>query len=352
MINPSTFKNEAYKIREIFSELELKLLEKMSRQLFKGSELPLNDWKIAKLTEISQFLGNGEELIKQAKLINNDLVDILESSFAKGIKESDNVIPKEPTTTQLAFFQSNQPRLEALIREAQTTSIEALRGFYGSIGSLYQDSINRSVLGVTSGTQTLYESIKSSTQGLAEQGIGFVTYENGNKVNIASYMEMATRTIANKTAQQATTARNKEYGYDLVLISQYMGCSDTCQPHQGKIYFDDTLGDVNRTQYPSLSSAIADGLFHPNCKHHKMPYDPEVQDKPSVIKNNEELYNNEQQQRYIERNIRQWKRRNAVAQGSDKVKTSLKVQEWQKKNRELVSSDERLRRDYTREQLI
>lgn len=351
MINPNTFKNEAYKIREIFEELEFELLEKISNDLFRGAELDVSDWKIQKLANLTKYTGNSEQIIKEARKINKEMAEIIESSYIKGIKESDNIIPKDAPTTQASFFKLNEERVLSLVREAQMLNIEALQEFYGQVGVVYQDSINRAVSGVISGAETLYESIKNSTQQLAEQGVGYVTYGNNRKVNIASYMEMATRTVANKTAQQATTARNKEYGYDLVLISQYQGCSDTCMPHQGRIFFDDTLGDVNNTDYPNLSEAIANGLFHPNCKHHKMPYDPEVQEEQKVIENDTELYEKEQKQRYIERNTREWKRRDAVAQGDDKQYTQTKVREWQRKNRELVASDDRLRREYIREQI-
>ena len=351
MINPDTFKNEAVAIRDIYTELEVELLEKMAKQLNKGLNLSVTDWKVQKLAALSKFNVNRDELIAQAQLINKELADTLESAFIKGIKESDAIIPGVPQTPAVDFFSINEQRLLLLTNKTQITNIRALTEFYGSIGITYQDAINRALAGVISGSKTLKQSVKSSTLELANKGVGYVTYGNGRKVNIASYMEMMTRTNSTKVALEANTLRNKEYGYELVYINQYNGCSDTCQPWQGRVYFDDTDGEINNTDYPSLSTAINGGLFHPNCKHFKTPFDPDIQDKPKVIDNDEELYDKRQDQRYIERNITKWKKIDAVSTGTDKIKSKMKVKEWQSKNRKLIKSDDRLRRDYAREQL-
>ena len=40
---------------------------------------------------------------------------------------------------------------------------------------------------------------------------------------------------------QGAAKRFAELGYDTVLISQYGGCSETCEPYQGKVYIDDVF---------------------------------------------------------------------------------------------------------------
>ena len=351
MINPDTFANEAVAIRDIYAELEITMLEKLAKQLNQGKTLSVSDWKVQKLANLSSFSGNKELIIEQAKAINGELASILESAYIKGIKVSDATIPGSIPSPVVDFYNLNTERLNQLIKTAQIDNIQALTEFYGNVGIKYQEAINRAVNGVASGVETLDQAIKSATNQMAKDGISYVTYGNGRKVNTASYMEMVTRTTATKTSLEANTARNKEYGYELVYVSQYTGCSDTCSPWQGRIYFDDTDGFHNDTDYVSLSTAIDGGLFHPNCKHFKVPYDPDIQDIPEPIEKDIELYDKRQEQRYNERNIRKWKKVEAVSTGDDKLKASAKVNEWQKKNNNLVKSDDRLRRTYKREQV-
>jgi hypothetical protein len=63
-------------------------------------------------------------------------------------------------------------------------------------------------------------------------------------------------------------------------------------------------------------------------------------------------YKAQQKQRYIERNIRKWKRVNVTA--LDKRESDIaknKIREWQKKQREHLDNNSYLRRKYEREQI-
>jgi len=360
MISPNTFKNEAYKVSELFEELELKLLKKISRQLNQGKDLSVQDWKIQKLLDLELFTNNQKQIISEAKKINKEMGLVLEDAFKKGINESDATAQElkalgsvqNKVGTSIQFFKTNINNIAPLFQSSSTAVLNGVIATFSDATNKYYDSVIRASSGVLSGTETLNESIKSITQEMADKGIGEIRYSNGSKMSVSSYMEMATRTTCNKASQISTALRNKEYGYELCKVSEYSGSSPTCAPWQGQIYFDDTFGGQNNTEYQSLSEAINNGLFHPNCRHHKFPYDPEVQDYEPRVERDTQLYEKEQQQRYNERMIRKWKKRDAVASDKQtKLYTKSKVKEWQSKNRELVASDSRLVREYTREQL-
>ncbi len=72
-----------------------------------------------------------------------------------------------------------------------------------------------------------------------------------------------------------------ELGYDTVLVSQYGGCSKTCEPWQGQVYIDDVFtvweGEKDEFQGKSnycgewfwlLSYAVKNGLFPPQLPSH------------------------------------------------------------------------------------
>lgn len=92
-----------------------------------------------------------------------------------------------------------------------------------------------------------------------------------------------------------------------------------------------------------------------NCKHYQSAYIPGTSNLPdeemSVTKNREQ-YELEQTQRYNERQIRRWKRREAAAVTDDaREQAREKINQWQKRNRQLVDEHDFLRRKYTRESI-
>ena len=93
------------------------------------------------------------------------------------------------------------------------------------------------------------------------------------------------------------------------------------------------------------------GLIIHNCRHTDTAYIPGTPD-PEPVKTDEEEAAAEQAQRYNERQIRAWKRREAVAiNPQDKSKASAKVRQWQAQQREHLKANPWLQRRYDREQV-
>ena len=167
---------------------------------------------------------------------------------------------------------------------------------------------------------------------------------------------------------QGAAKRFAELGYDTVLISQYGGCSKTCEPWQGKVYIDDVFtvwngersGDFGKSNYCDkwfmlLSVAIRGGLFHPNCRHTMGQYIEGLTKIPQPIPAEKirEQRALEEKQRAMERKIRALKRKVEGTQDEKKVKEyKRKLREEQGKLREFIKEhDDVLRRDYSREKI-
>ena len=162
-------------------------------------------------------------------------------------------------------------------------------------------------------------------------------------------------------ALQGAAKRFAELGYDTVLISQYGGCSETCEPYQGKVYIDDVFtiwngeksGDFGKSNYCDkwfmlLSVAIRGGLFHPNCRHTMGQYIEGLTKIPQPIPAEKirEQRALEEKQRAMERKIRALKRKVEGTQDEKKVK------EYKRKLKEFIKEhDDVLRRDYSREKI-
>ena len=93
------------------------------------------------------------------------------------------------------------------------------------------------------------------------------------------------------------------------------------------------------------------GLIIHNCRHTDTAYIPGTPDPPPIPTGTAEE-TAEKAQRYNERQIRSWKRRQAVAiTPQEKAKSSAKVREWQAQQREHLKANRWLQRRYDREQV-
>ena len=102
----------------------------------------------------------------------------------------------------------------------------------------------------------------------------------------------------------------------------------------------------------SLPEARAAGLFHCNCRHSLSLYLPGVTTRPTSPPHpGGATYEDTQQQRYLERQVRQWKRRAAVAlDDSARQKATARVRDYQARIRTLTTAKDLPRRP-VREQI-
>lgn len=197
---------------------------------------------------------------------------------------------------------------------------------------------------------------------IADTGLQTVTYRDGRNMSLYGYSEMTARTMTNHAAQQATINAAAERGRDLVRMSAHSRPSPWCEPWQGRILSTSGASDT----YPALQEALSDGAFHPNCRHSLSVYHPGVSfddieerahpaekalwDEHGKSRGQEIAYEASQKQRYIERQLRAWKRRDAVDITGD-GKAAAKVREWQARMREHIREHPFLPRKYEREQV-
>lgn len=266
------------------------------------------------------------------------------------------------------FFGVNKPKMDKLMEDVTTLEKTALTAAVRNMDDVYRTTLNKVQLMMGTGSITLNEAIDLATRDFLDKGINCIVYADGRRVNIADYVRMALRTTSTRATLQGAAKRFAELGYDTVLISQYGGCSETCEPYQGKVYIDDVFtiwngersGDFGKSNYCDkwfmlLSVAIRGGLFHPNCRHTMGQYIEGLTKIPQPIPAEKirEQRALEEKQRAMERKIRALKRKIEGTQDEKKVKEyKRKLREEQGKLREFIKEhDDVLRRDYSREKI-
>jgi len=197
----------------------------------------------------------------------------------------------------------------------------------------------------------------------ARRGLPAFTDKAGRTWSLQAYAEMNVRTATHQAFGDAHRAELAGAGMDLVIVSSHRNPADVCQPYErkvlslsgrlsGSVQVPSATSDelVTVQVYSSLDMAKANGYNHPNCKHVESAYVPGVS-RPGGTRPNPAGYAATQEQRRLERGIREWKRREAVALTDEaRAKAKAKVLEWQGRTREHIKVHG-LDRRYYREQV-
>lgn len=354
--------DQSYDINLIFAEMEAELIasyrKNMSRHLQEeldaGFSWPM--WQEKKLADLRQYQKESRRIVnKYARLAVDAATGIIIDTYVDGKEYADSIIRtfRSEIEDKASFGRTDRRKVDALIdavrNDFQKASAAALR----LVDDEYRKIVFKAQVGYSSGVLTLSKAVDWAAKDFLEAGINCITYRNGNKVNIASYAEMVMRTSAKRAYLTGEGARNNELGVHLVQITSYGACSDTCLPWQGKVYVDDVYsGGEPDGKHPLLSTAMANGLFHPNCRHTSQPFFEGISSLPPAPDPEKvrERYQAEQRQREIERNIRKYKRIEAGSTDEqNRAKARAKVQQWQDIMRKHLEENDFLRRNYSRE---
>ena len=365
-------------IAKIFEEIELRLISSLKRNLkrHKAEEqrygFEWSAWQAEKLKNMESFRRENLDIMNEyVDVIDDQTRQLMTEQFQEGQQQAQRnaqELSDEPVTPipDKHFFGVNEKKMAKLMEDVTTLEKTAETAALRMTDDIYRQTLNRVQLAMGTGSMTLNEAIDLATRDFLDKGINCIVYADGKRVNIADYVRMALRTTSTRAALQGAAKRFAELGYDTVLVSQYGGCSKTCEPWQGQVYIDDVFtvweGEKDEFQGKSnycgewfwlLSYAVKNGLFHPNCRHTMTQYihgrtqipEPIPAEK---IKKQREL---EQKQRAMERKIRKLKRFAAGTCDPDTAKEyRRKLRQAQHELKVFVEEhNEVLHRDHSRE---
>lgn len=349
MINPAMGENLiAAEIRRTYAEAELRVLESMSRELTKGRTLDVVRWEREKLANLRELTGGiNRDVIDYLENSNHKVADAVEEAYKMGLESAEVDLDKVgQLQIKGTFTQTHQRAVEALANEVvgklDATHLRILR----STQDIYRRAVAEAVRGVVAGAEPRIDAAQRVLNTFANQGVtGFID-NAGRSWNLASYSEMATRSATGRAAINGHIQRMQDNDRDLVMVSQHGEECELCRPWEGRVLSISGEHD----SYPSLAEAEAEGLFHPNCAHNLSAYIHNLTVTDDATPTPDE-YEDRQQQRYNERQIRKWKRREAAAlTDGESDKARAKVSEWQSKQREFLDETGRMRK-YEREQI-
>ena len=325
-----------------------RLIVNIARHLGTGKAFRTAAWETAKLAEMGQLSAENAKIInEETKRIPAEIRAALDEVSKAALEGLEKAIADAIARGDLA--QAPADSVQTMLQELQQQALDAANlvntVMLDSGQSAYVQAINNTVMwqeqaldrqaaqaalndaaaAVTIGSETRRQALQKAITQLADSGIyGFVD-RAGRHWSPEAYMGMDIRTTVHNAAIQSIRSRQQDYNSQIFQVSPHPGARPLCYPYQGRYYsWDNTSGsfvdgDGVRHNYAPLSSTSYGqpaGLFGINCGHRpypqipgvSIPRDDDIQDKEA----NDRLYQESQQQRALERSIRDAKRRQAA----------------------------------------
>lgn len=216
-------------------------------------------------------------------------------------------------------------------------------------GKQFTDALDRAWLQIMSGGFDYHTAIRMAVKDLARQGMASVTYPSGHTDTLEVAVRRAVVTGCNQTAAKAQIALMDELGVELVETSAHAGARPSHAVWQGRIFCRHGRTDRYENFEEATGYGTGPGLCGWNCSHSFGPYiegapracSPKLlarYEEQTVTYNGKDLtfYEAGQQQRYIERQIRRWKREYAAmdAAGLDTGEAAAKLSAWREREKD------------------
>jgi hypothetical protein len=358
----------AREVRDLYEAAEFALLARLAAALAQGIESPR--WAELKLRAVGDLRG-AVETISAALQQDADgaVARALTEAYGRGRQAAVAELGGLDIGRELAARRA-LPNAPAVDRLAASMADDT-RPLYQRITRVVVDTYRR-VTARASGTvllgaQTRRQAAQQALNEFAGRGISGFTDRAGRNWDMASYAEMAVRSVTGRAAVEGHIDALGEIGVGLVIVSDAPLECELCRPWEGEVLSlsgpsgPHTVRErhaIQRRQtvavhvVGSLLEARAAGLFHPNCRHSLSAYLPGVTTRPQSPPHPQgATYEDTQHQRYLERQVRAWKRRSAVAMDDTARRTAnARVREYQARIRALTA-DKGLPRKSAREQI-
>lgn len=228
----------------------------------------------------------------------------------------------------------------------------------------FEDALDRAWLKVSTGAFDYNSAVRTAVKDLSRQGVGAIQYPSGHIDTIEVAVRRAVVTGVNQTSAKSQLALMEELDVDLVETTAHAGARPDHQEWQGQVFCRKGHHPKYRDFVESTGYGTGAGLCGWNCRHSFYPFIEgasraytrdmlEGYAAKNYTYNGQKMteYEATQQQRYIERQIRRWKREGTTMQtaGQSTDEAAAKVAAWQGRMRDFLSQTG-LKRDGAREQ--
>lgn len=343
-----------YNIREAFEKIEDELINSMMRNFSRHRAEETKEgynwtqWQAEQLKSLEEYRKhNAKKFGKRFKTINSKVEEMIRTAKADGNASQEAEIleavkdgfkaPKKPSAHSTAeFFKVNDRKLDALIKSTTDDLKRAETAVLRMSNDKYRKAIFNAQVAMNTGAVTYEKAVDMACKDMLNAGLNCVEYKNGARHTLSDYADMAVKTANKRAYLRGEGEKRAEWGVSLVVVNSRQGGCPDCAKYIGKVFIDDVYSNGKKSDgnYPLLSTAIKNGLFHPRCKDSTSTYYPELDDLDAPLSEDEikELDRQrgiEEKQQYAQRQAERFDRRAEYSLDKDNKRiVQTRADEW------------------------
>ncbi|MED9944051.1 MAG: phage minor capsid protein [Ruminococcus bromii] len=343
-----------YNIKEAFERIENELIDSMMRNFSRHRAEETKEgynwtqWQAEQLKSLEEYRKhNAKKFGKRFKTINGKVEEMIRTAKADGNASQEAEIleavkdgfkaPKKPSAHSTAeFFKVNDRKLDALIKSTTDDLKRAETAVLRMSNDKYRKAIFNAQVAMNTGAVTYEKAVDIACKDMLNAGLNCVEYKNGARHTLSDYADMAVKTANKRAYLRGEGEKRAEWGVSLVVVNSRQGGCPDCAKYIGKVFIDDVYSNGKKSDgnYPLLSTAIKNGLFHPRCKDSTSTYYPELDDLDAPLSEDEikELDRQrgiEEKQQYAQRQAERFDRRAEYSLDEDNKRIAqTRADEW------------------------
>lgn len=352
--------NTDYDIEKAFKAIEDELIASMMRNLasHRAEETDMgfnwSQWQVEQLKALEKYKAqNKKKFTKSFSNINDSIDEMIFAARQEGGTEQEQKIlralkkglkaSKVSQGAEGAFFRHNTRKLNALIKATKSDFNRAEKAMLRMSEDKYRQIIFNAQVYANTGAGTYEKAVDMATRDFLKAGINCIEYANGSRHTMKDYAKMAIQTANKRAYLTGEGEMRQSWGISTVIMNKRANACPKCLPFVGKVLIDDVWsgGKASDGPYPLMSSAMAAGLYHPNCKDIHTTYFPELDEEPDGKFTKKELekvkedYRQDQKQQYAGRMVEQFDRLSKYSLDSDNKKMyEVRKEQWENVSKE------------------
>lgn len=342
-----------YNIKEAFERIENELIDSMMRNFSSHRAEETKEgynwtqWQAEQLKSLEEYRKhNAKKFGKRFKTINGKVEEMIRTAKADGNASQEAEIlesvkdgfkaPKKPSAHSTAeFFKVNDRKLDTLIKSTTDDLKRAETAVLRMSNDKYRKAIFNAQVAMNTGAVTYEKAVDMACKDMLNAGLNCVEYKNGARHTLSDYADMAVKTANKRAYLRGEGEKRAEWGVSLVVVNSRQGGCPDCAKYIGKVFIDDVYSNGKKSDgnYPLLSTAIKNGLFHPRCKDSTSTYyeeittlEPVTPEEEAEMERRERL---EEKQQYAQRQAERFDRRAEYSLDEDNKRIAqTRADEW------------------------
>lgn len=342
-----------YNIKEAFERIENELIDSMMRNFSRHRAEETKEgynwtqWQAEQLKSLEEYRKhNAKKFGKRFKTINGKVEEMIRTAKADGNASQEAEIleavkdgfkaPKKPSEHSTAeFFKVNARKLDALVKSTTDDLKRAETAVLRMSNDKYRKAIFNAQVAMNTGAVTYEKAVDMACKDMLNAGLNCVEYKNGARHTLSDYADMAVKTAHKRAYLRGEGEKRAEWGVSLVVVNSRQGGCPNCAKYIGKVFIDDVYSNGKKSDgnYPLLSTAIKNGLFHPRCKDSTSTYYEEITTLEPVSPEEEAEMDRrerlEEKQQYAQRQAERFDRRAEYSLDEDNKRIAqTRADEW------------------------